>query len=298
MRLTAVATPTDSSLPYSTYRAFIYGAVRTTSETATVNMWLKNWKIEKGSIATPWCPNSADTLATTMSLNGTTEYDCSGFCNNGTRTGTFTWTSDTPKYTVSTEFNASYPNYIQVPNSYYALQGAEAMTVSVWAYMNDWTSFAARIYSSTEGGGYNIESSSSNLQWPVNVYTAADKSTYGYANSNPDLYLSVAKSSLTSGWHMFTWVYNITSTHLYIDGILKVSKTATSYGLHFSTTAPLIIGGEATGTSATTPYFTGKQSDFRIYATALSADDVKSLYQNSAYIDSSGNVYGAVHSEA
>jgi hypothetical protein len=37
-----------------------------------------------------------------MGLNGTTEYDCSGFCNNGIRTGTFSWTSDTPKYTVST----------------------------------------------------------------------------------------------------------------------------------------------------------------------------------------------------
>jgi len=263
----------------------------------TGDLYIRNVKLEKGPVATPWCPNSSDALATTMGLNSTTEYDCSGFCNNGTRTGTFSWTSDTPKYVVSTVFNASYSNYIKVPHSSYALQGAEAMTVSVWAYMDDWTSFAARIYSSTESGGYNIESSGSNLQWSVNVYTAADKSTYGYANSNPNLYLSVAKSSLTSGWHMFIWVYDTTSTHLYIDGILKVSKTATSYGIHFSATAPLIIGGEATGTSATTPYFTGKQSDFRIYATALSAEDVKSLYQNSAYIDSSGNVYGAVHSE-
>ena len=39
------------------------------------------------------------------------------------------------------------------------------------------------------------------------------------------------------------------------------------------------------------------QSDSRIYATALSAEDVKSLYNNSAYIDNQGNIYGAVYEE-
>jgi len=39
------------------------------------------------------------------------------------------------------------------------------------------------------------------------------------------------------------------------------------------------------------------ESDVRIYMTALSADDVKSLYNNSAYIDNQGNIYGAVYEE-
>ena len=68
-------------------------------------------KLEKGSIATPWCPNFSDALASTIGLNSTVEYDASGFCYNGTRSGAFNWTSDTPKYNVSTEFNGS--NYIK-----------------------------------------------------------------------------------------------------------------------------------------------------------------------------------------
>ena len=258
----------------------------------TGDLYVHHIKYEKGTIATPWCPNSSDTLATTMGLNSTTEYDCSGFCNNGTKSGV-TYSSDTPKYSVSTVFDANTPSTIIVPNANYAIQGSQAMTWSIWAYDDDWTTYSGRIYSCTEGGGVNIESANSgaNLNWAVNMYTAADQSTYAYQG-----YCSLAVSTLTAGWHMFTWVYTTSGTKVYVDGVQKATYNIASYGLHFHTSAPLVLGGEASSTGAASPYLTGKLSDFRIYATALSADDVKSLYQNCATIDPDGTIRGQIRS--
>ena len=92
---------------------------------------------------------------------------------------------------------------------------------------------------------------------------------------------------------MFTWVYTTEGTSLYIDGILEKVMIGTSYGLYFHSTAPLILGGEATVNGYTSPYLNGKLSDFRIYCTALSAEDILALYKKSVYIDNEGNLYGA-----
>ena len=48
-------------------------------------IFISNIKVERGSIATPWCPNFSDALATTVGLNDVTEYDISGYNNNGIR---------------------------------------------------------------------------------------------------------------------------------------------------------------------------------------------------------------------
>ena len=167
------------------------------------------------------------------------------------------------------------------------------MTISVWAYKEDWSQYSQRIYSCTEGGGFNVQPSGSNISWPVNVYTNVEKTSHKYASSSPDLYIRVPKTDFSSGWHMFTWVYTTNGTSLYVDGILKQSKEGISYGLYFHSTAPLILGGQATSTNYTSPYLDGKLSDFRIYVTALSAEDILALYKNSVYIDNEGNLYGA-----
>ena len=257
----------------------------------TGDLYIHHIKYQRGTIATPWCPNETDKLFTTLKLNNNIEYDCSSFSHNAEKIN-IDYDNDTPKYDVSSVFSAK-PSIIKIPNSYYAIQGSQNMTISIWAYKEDWSQYAQRIYSCTEAGGLNIQNSSSgNMQWAVNVYTDAEKTSHKYASSSPDLYIRVPRTDFSSGWHMFTWVYTTSGTSLYVDGALKQSKTGTSYGLYFHSTAPLILGGQATSTNYSSPYLDGKLSDFRIYVTALSAEDILALYKNSVYIDNEGNLYG------
>jgi hypothetical protein len=116
----------------------------------------------------------------------------------------------------------------------------------------------------------------------------------GDSSSNP-IYVPGTTTTITAPsvnvWHHYVMTGDGTTCKLYVDGVLygqaKTYKAISGTSIYIN------------GWDSSTSYCSDNTniSDFRIYATALSTDDVKSLYQNSAYIDSSGNVYGAVHSE-
>jgi len=56
-------------------------------------------------------------------LNSSIEYDCSGYKRNGEKIN-INYSSDTPKYDVSSVFDATSPSIIKIPNSNYAIQGS------------------------------------------------------------------------------------------------------------------------------------------------------------------------------
>ena len=128
----------------------------------------------------------------------------------------------------------------------------------------------------------------------MNVYCGTGTSSNSYA------VLTTTKSKLTSGWHMLTLTYDGLVCKSYIDGMLdqSLTKYTTQTPIYYNTGTGVFIGGEADG-NTTTPknLFKGEVSDLRIYATALSAEDVLSLYQASAYIDSQGNTYASSYVE-
>ena len=228
-------------------------------------------KLEIGDKMTPWCPNIADT--NNMGLNSTTEYDCSGFCNNGTRTGTFTWTSDTPKYAVSTHIGttSSKIHISNFPtsgfgNSYsFAWWGKRSSNSPMFWGFSD----GIRLNGMYGGTLWNTGDSSNNP-----IY-------------KPDTTTTITAPSVNV-WHHYVMTGDGTTCKLYVDGILY--GQAKTYKAISGTS--IYINGWDSGTS----YCSDNTdiSDFRIYATALLADDVKSLYQNCATIGPDGTIYGQI----
>lgn len=253
-------------------------------------------KLEIGSSSTSWCPNEVDNEFTIMGYDDGIEYDVSGFKRYGIKHGTLEWDGDTPRYNGCYKFVS--PNYIRVnAEAYNEIKlSRDEITCSIWAYRDDWSDYTSAsteaqwktMFSCQEAGGFAIflrgdgrfrfgtgTGESSNEYWTT--ITAKD-----YA------------STLSSGWHMFTFTYDGYNSRGYIDGVLvsiSTTKSAKTPIFYYNNTG-IIVGNEAgTGDAvANTGYWDGKLSDFRVYATALSDDAIADLYHIPISVASNGTL--------
>lgn len=273
-----------TDVDYSIYNVNSSFGIVTTDLTNDVSFQIRNIMGEIASAPSPlWTPADEDDDAWEKII----EYDCSGYGNNGQiEMGTApSWNTGSIKY------NGCY----MFRNAYISL-GRNAMirdsiTVTCWAYMDDWSQYAAknmRIVSCTEAGGWNFEPGNGMIQFAIG--TGVTSNTYQSAASNVPL------SSLPSGWHMFTGTYDGYSSKIYLDGDLTGTKNSSlteKKPIFYNAANGIFIGSEA-GADIKKPignYFTGKLSDFRIYASALSASDIKELYTTGFTLDDKGNFF-------
>ena len=248
-------------------------------------LYVKNIKVEEGSSVTPWCPHTADPEYGYMGYNSTREVDISGYGNHGTFSSNApVMSNDSPKYDCCMQFNGTN-NFITCGRGGMV---TDSITISMWCYASDWGNHSGSIkmISCTESGGWNIYSRSDN-KINFDIGTGTSSNTYKSVTS--------ASAITGSGWHMFTTTYDGLSIKIYIDGVLN--NTATPYStktpIFYNSNNAIFLAAEA-GPNITTPtgeYFNGKISDVRIYSTALSADDIKELYQIPASIDNTGTIY-------
>ena len=159
----------------------------------------------------------------------------------------------------------------------------DAITVSIWYKSSGATN---RFLSCTEGGGWNFEVNSSKISFPFYI---AGKG-YGRVNASQNF-------SSDNQWHMLTASYDgISTAKIYLDGILNSTSTITSgwenIKIAYNANTPLCLGAEAqTLSSPIAGAYVGNLSDLRIYATALSDDDVFAIYKTGMKIDNLKNIH-------
>lgn len=245
------------------------GTLSLTVKTTNGIIYIKDIKLQKGTDQMIYSPHPSDALYKTLGYNTTTEYDTSGFGNNGTKFGTITSSSDSPIG------NSSY----YIPSTAYintnsALHTYDQITMSIWfkgannCHFGNW-----------ESGGCGLWTE--NNKWKATVY----------ANSK---YNDITGGALQNGWNFAAMTYDGQVIKIYNNGI-ETGKLnlGSKYAIQWHPTAPWTINGNPNATgSSVDQRVTGYWADARLYATALTADDIKQLYQTKAKIDKNGNLYG------
>lgn len=222
-------------------------------------------KLEEGNTATQWCPSVNDILYSSLGLNSNIIYDASGYGNNGTKNGQFSYVSNTPKMCMSTEFNGT-DNAIIIPFNNILGTSQRDYTISVWIYK---TSIGSKSYQTILGGpsGFELEARNAAGTDPVFVGWNWGKPTAPYEFNK---------------WTLFTFVHTTTDCKIYVNGqyVSTGSSKSNPSGNYY-------IGA---WNSTTGQNYQGLMSDFRIYCTALTAEQILELYNTSASLANNGTL--------
>ena len=238
-----------------------YGVVTTSSATNSVRLqsyfygvgehWIYDIQVEEGNYPTPFAGYNT-------SRNETIVHDCSGYQNNGTINGSLSCSSDSPRYKTSTKFNTGNTQCVCPINS-------NIFTLNLWVNEQDCVG----------------ESNNRNqVTWSAMIlYRDHNSPAYTWClNIDSKTRYSTAFYAATPGWRMVTLVSNGLTVTTYLNG----NQYWTMVGVLSNCTGTITIGQNINKLI--------NLSDVRLYATALSADDIKELYNTSAYVLDNGTL--------
>lgn len=255
------------------------------SGNAVTVLW---YKFEEGSKATPWCPNPSDALYSTLGYNDGIEYDCSGYGNNGTKVGNIAWSGDSARYSGSYYFSKSASRYIYRDTRFGFLNN---LTFSCWIYQMDRATVHGTgeiVYQFVMSQGRDYRENA-NFSYGFNIVIVNGYvyiiSLNTYANTGYQLDLNK--------WYHICQTFDGSYIKVYVNGecIYTIADNTTDL---WNNDGNAFAIGKMSFSCTSDDYFfpfVGKISDARVYATALSESDVKSLYNVSASIDKTGVLF-------
>lgn len=193
--------------------------------------------------------------------------DCSGYTREGEIIGNLTTNSDTPRYDYVTSFDGK--SYIQITSP-----SVEVRSVSFWAKWNSIPSGQSVVFVDQKSKmGFGL------------------MSTGILCSSNGISTNTFNKTSIVANkWYHFVIVNTgtaptSTSRDLFINGVKQIPTSNTSdwtFNIDY-----LQVGKRST----TSDGFVGSISDFRMYVTPLTDNDVMDLYSTSTSVDNFGNLH-------
>lgn len=203
--------------------------------------------------------------------NDLTVYDTSGFGNNGNVTVATVpmLAGDSARYDKCYEFDGAN-DYITVKNPLNS--DMTEFSISCWANISYGTTQTLYTARTEVGKGIALFVYNGSFRLDDNTQTPFTYNMTGYANN----------------WTHICLTRNATQKKLYINGALVATAASTSDMGNIGVNGT--IGGSESKDDgiATGNWLKGKLSDFRIYATALSDEDVAALYKTPISVTSSG----------
>lgn len=240
----------------------------------TTAVTLKFWdfKIEEDTY-TSYVPSKNSAQYGELGYGTGTVRDATGRGNDGQLyTSAPTFVSGSPRYATCASF-ASGSCIWPIPDP--IKSDTTEFSISVW-------------FKSTTTSGYqciwNGRNSSNSGDCAVGIFL--NNNTIRFDDSAP----TFSSTYSANTWYhiVYTWKSGGNKI-LYLNG---VQKTSAAVGTLTKSNTLASIGRTSNNDSLYDGnYFSGQMSDFRIYGTALSADDVKYLYETSAAIDNNGDMF-------
>jgi hypothetical protein len=231
-------------------------------------------KLEKGNEATDWAPHPNDENEPIPLLI----IDSSGYNNYGIIRGNVTTDTTNSKYINNLYLSSGNSDYIRTMKEIGNF--SNGITLSIWFKSSN----------TSPGNNYheifNIADKTEDFEFAIhkNGYFRGGMviNDTRYVDNTDNINL------LDGNWHMLVMTYDNNILKRYVDGILKSSTTIS--GILTSTFCKFLFGHYGSNTD----YYAKEAhlSDARIYATALSQDDILRLYNTIALsIDNLGGIH-------
>lgn len=215
--------------------------------------------------------------------------DCSGYKNDGGYVGDIRNDSSSPCNNLGmtiTNSNVSDKTSTGLSYIYSGTQGLtepNAITIAFWLNL---------IGIGYQNSGILSFSKDATRPWDYNtslVNQLDGAFRFNDVNGNNVRITDVVSLFTTNKWHHYAFTFDGQNVKVYKDGELQQTQSFNST-TRLASFKKIYLGYSAAGGSYRKS--SGKWSDFRVYTTALSAEDIKDLAKTSVSIDNAHNIYG------